>query len=173
LPIIEGWEISHDRVGMFDKIMATDPVGEPIITTKCRLDEKSGSFLVGHVGNGLLVVSENGLAWRIRVGVDITGISYMTKSGKSKWARWHDIANIIPVKPGQIWVHLKKRRGGAPLVDRKGNYKVLKWKLTIIKHKYEQGTHFKQRRANFASIMLNIFNQKKVDTDSPSSDSRI
>lgn len=32
----------------------------------------------------------------------------MTKSGKSKWVRWYDIANIIPVKPGQIWVHIKK-----------------------------------------------------------------
>ena len=108
MPIIEGWEVSHDRVEMYEKIMATDPVGDPIITSKCRLDEKKGS-LVGHVGNGLLVVSDNGLAWRIRVGVDITGISYMTKSGKSKWLRWHDIENISRRQDGcTSWIKVAK-----------------------------------------------------------------
>jgi hypothetical protein len=172
LPIIEGWEISHDRVEIYEKIMSTDPVGEPILTSKCRLDEKTGSFLVGHVGNGLLVVSENGFAWRIKVGVDITGISHMTKTGKSKWVRWYDIANIIPVKPGQIWVHIKKRKGGV-LLDKKGRYRVIKWKLTLIKNKYEQGLHFKQRRALFGNLMIDLFNQKRVEIDSPTSDSRV
>ena len=153
MPIIEGWEVSHDRVSMFEKIMSTDPVGEPIITSKCRLDEKKGS-LVGHVGNGLLIVSDNGLAWRIRVGVDITGISYMKKSGKSKWLRWHDVANIVPVKPGQIWVHVKKRKAGAIILDKKGRYKLIKWKLTLIKNQMEQGAHFKLRRLIFGKIMV-------------------
>ncbi|GAH78138.1 unnamed protein product, partial [marine sediment metagenome] len=60
--------------------------------------------------------SENGFAWRmftVAPGIlhtialdkirEATGI-------KDKWVRWHDVANIIPKKPGQVQVVLKARK---------------------------------------------------------------
>lgn len=171
------WEISPDCKGIYEKIASTDPLGNLIITSKCKLEEKTGSFLVSNLGNGFLIASDNGLAWKKRVGVDITGISYISgKKWRSKWIRWHDVANIVPIKPvkkGQIWVHIKKRKGGALILDKKGNYNLIKWKLTLNRNKAEAGSHFIQRRANFGNIMLDTFKQKQVEIDPPSSDSRM
>ncbi len=52
MPIMSGWEVSPDRVDKFEKMLNTDPVGDPIITSKCRLGKD----------NGLLVASNNEFA---------------------------------------------------------------------------------------------------------------
>ncbi|MFW9864712.1 MAG: hypothetical protein ACFFEN_01310 [Candidatus Thorarchaeota archaeon] len=64
----------------------------------------------------------------------------------------------------------KKRIGGV-LLDKKGRYRLIKWKLTLIKNKYEQGLHFRQRRALFGNIMIDLFNQNRVETEPSTSDS--
>ena len=172
MPIIEGWEISPDCVGMYEKIASTEPLGSPIITSKCKLREVKKTTV--DYGDGFLIVGENGLVWRRRAGVDITGLTYLSsKKWRGKWIRWHDIANIVPTGYGETWVHIKKRKDGAILLDKKGNYKVIKWKLTLNRNKLEEKTDFKQRRINFGDIMLDVFKQKRVEIDPPSSDSRM
>jgi len=34
MPIISGWEVSPDRIKKYEKMMSTDDVGDPIITSK-------------------------------------------------------------------------------------------------------------------------------------------
>ena len=111
MPIREGWEVSPDRGPMYEKIMSKDPVGDPIITTKTKLDRE----------NGFLVVSDNGFAWRIKMGMSTS----MYSAGKSKWIRWHDVAGMQPKKPGVLIVELKIRKKGALILDGKGNYKII------------------------------------------------
>ncbi len=157
--LLEGWEVSPDRINMYEKILSTDPIGDPIITSKCVLDNE----------NGFLIVSDNGFSWRIKMGMR----SGLASSGKSKWVRWHDVANIIPKKYGQILVELKIRKKGSLLIDKKGIPKIKKWKLTIRQNKGEQKDHFRQRQPNFNQIMSEIHNKNKVDIDPPTSDSRM
>ena len=52
-------------------------------------------------------------------------------AGKHKWVRWHDLAGIIPKKPGVLIVEIKIRKKGSLLLDKKGNYKTKKWKLKV------------------------------------------
>ncbi len=156
---MKGWEVSPDRIKMYEKIMSLDPVGDPIITSKCKIDRE----------NGFLIVSDNGFAWRIKMGMTTS----MYSSGKSKWVRWHDVANIIPKKNGQILVELKIRKNGALIVDGKGKYKIKRWKLTIKPNKGESSYPWKQRLDTFNNIISEIFNRNKVDTDPPTSDSRM
>ncbi len=164
MTIMEGWEVSPDRIDMYEKMQSMDAIGEPIITSKCVLDKD----------NGFLVVSDDGFAWRIKMGMRQAGIMRAAmSSGKSKWVRWHDVANITPKKNGQILVHLKIRKKGALLKDKKGNYKVKKWKLTIRKAKGEEKDSFKQRLETFNTIMLEIFSRNAVKEDPPTSDSRM
>ena len=66
MPIIEGWEVSPDRLDKFEKMLRTDPIGDPILTTKCMLGGD----------NGFLIVSDNGLAWRIQVSYGTTGPAF-------------------------------------------------------------------------------------------------
>ena len=80
MPIMSGWEVSPDRVEKFEKMLSTDPVGDPIITSKCKLDRE----------NGFIVASDNGFAWRIQTGFSTS----MYSMGKSKWVRWHDVDRI-------------------------------------------------------------------------------
>ncbi|MFX1275401.1 MAG: hypothetical protein ACFFAH_02920 [Promethearchaeota archaeon] len=164
MTIIEGWEVSPDRIKMFEKMMSTDAVGDPIITSKCVLDNE----------NGFLIVSDDGFAWRIKLGMRQAGaIRAAMASGKSKWVRWYDVANITPKKNGQILVHLKIRKKGSIIKDKKGNYKVKKWKLTIRKNKGEQKDQWKQRLEAFNNIILEIFSRNAVEEDPPTSDSRM
>jgi hypothetical protein len=159
LPITEGWEVSPDRIKMYEKIISSYPIGDPILTSKCKLDNE----------NGLLVASNNGFAWRLKMGMSS---SYMS-AGKSKWIRWHDINNIIPKKNGQVLVEIKLRKQGSLILDKKGNYKLKKWKLTIKPSKAEEKSNWMQRLANFNNFMMSIYNQNKIDTDPPTSDSVI
>ena len=139
--------------------MGKDDVGEPVITSKCKLNKEIG----------FLVVSENGFAWRIKAGFST---SYMSM-GKSKWVRWHDVAEILPKKPGVVIVVVKLRKDGALIIDKKGFAKIKRWKLTLNKNKDEPGEHFKQRQADFHSIISQVFEQNKGEGDPPTSDSRI
>ncbi|MFX1488310.1 MAG: hypothetical protein ACFFBI_04125 [Promethearchaeota archaeon] len=138
--------------------MSKDDVGEPVITSKCKLNKEIG----------FLVVSENGFAWRIKAGFSTSYYSM----GKSKWVRWHDVAEIIQKKPGVLLVSVKLRKDGA-LVLKKGIAKVKRWKLTLNKNKDEPGEHFKQRQADFFGIITQVFEHNRGEGDPPTSDSRI
>ena len=156
---IKGWEVSPDRINYYDKIMAESSIGDPIITSKCDLDSNKG----------FLVVTDNGFAWRLRLGA----WTPLWKAGSGKWMRWHDVSDIIPIKNGQIRVEIKIRKAGALIVDGKGNLKIKKWKLTIKPHKGEPNPQFNQRLESFHNIMSEIYNRNKVETDPPTSDSRM
>jgi hypothetical protein len=149
---------------MYGEMMNADDVGDPVITTKCVLDKD----------NGFLIVSDNGFAWKIVWGArQAMGPAWkMGQMGKSKWVRWHDVADIVPKKPGQVLVSLKIRKNGA-LVLKKGIIKIKRWKLTIRRNKGEPKDVFKQRQPLFNQIMVDLFNQKKGEPDPQTSDSRM
>ena len=160
MPIIEGWEVSPDRVEKFEKMLSSDPVGDPLMTTKCILGKE----------NGFLVASTNGFAWRIQTGYG----TRMTSMGKSKWVRWHDVERIDLKKDGMILVYLKVRQKNGPVkLDGKGNPKLKKWRLIMRKNKSEEKAHFVQRRSDFFKVISDIFNQYKGDSDPPTSDTRM
>ena len=93
--------------------------------------------------------------------------------GKSKWVRWHDVANIIPKKNSQVLVELKIRKKGSLILNKKGNYKVKRWKLTIRQSKGEQKAQWIQRLESYNKIISDIYLRNKVETDPPTSDSRM
>ena len=166
MPIMSGWEVSPDRLKAFEKMLETDPVGDPIITTKCKL----GGDL------GFLIAADNGFAWRIHGtgGFKATSIGMIASAGKSKWVRWHDVERIDLRKEGVLLVYVKiRQKDGAVKRDGKGNPKTKKWQLLMGRNKDEDKGHFSQRRAAFFDVMTDIFNQNKGDTDPPTSDSRI
>ena len=159
MPIMSGWEVSPDRVEKFEKILSSDDVGDPIITSKCKLDKE----------NGFIVASNNGFAWRIQMGY---GTSMMSM-GKSKWVRWHDVDRIVEKKVGILLMYLKVRtKDGTLKIDGKGNPKLKKWVLKCHPNKSEDKGHYAQRRADFYSIMSDLFNRNKGDVDPPTSDTR-
>jgi len=160
MPIINGWEVSPDRVEKFEKILSSDPVGDAVIVSKCRLGRD----------NGLLVACTNGFAWRIQAGMSTS----MYSMGKSKWVRWHDVDRIDLKKEGVLLVYLKVREKNGPLkIDGKGNPKLKKWLLVLNSNKDEDKGHFAQRKSAFHKIFSDIFNQNKGNSDPPTSDSRI
>jgi hypothetical protein len=161
MPIMDGWEVSSDRVEKYDKMISTDPVGDPIITSKCRLNKE----------NGFLVASGNGFAWRIQITA-MRGSMY--SSGKSKWVRWHDVDRIEEKKPGVLYTFIKVRdKNGDLKLDGKGSPKLKKWPFILQQNKNEDKGHFRERQAAFYGIMSDIFNQNKGEGDPPTSDSRI
>jgi len=163
-PILEGWNVSPDRIKMYEKMIGMDPIGDPILTSKCVLDNE----------NGFLIVSDNGFAWRIKMGMRQASVMRAAmSSGKSKWVRWHDVANITPKKNGQSLVALKIRKKGTVILDKKGNYKIKKWKLTIRQNKGEPKADWRVRQSSFNNMILEIFNHNKVETDPETSDTRM
>ncbi|KKN27520.1 hypothetical protein LCGC14_0863760 [marine sediment metagenome] len=156
---MEGWELSPDRYKIYEKIMSMDPVGDPMIVTKCVLDSE----------RGLLVASDNGFSWRLKAGMGTS----MYSRGKSKWVRWYDVANIIPKKKGQVLVELKLRKNGSLILDKQGHPKIKKWKLTIRPHKDEPKSNYSQRQDYFHQILSDIYTRNRVEIDPPTSDSRI
>ncbi|MHA2430108.1 MAG: hypothetical protein ACXACC_03630 [Promethearchaeota archaeon] len=160
MPIMEGWEVSPDRVEKYEKMMGQDDVGDPIITSKCRLSKE----------NGFMVMSDNGFAWRIQITA-MRGSMY--SAGKSKWVRWHDVNNIQLQKPGVIIVWVNKRKHGDLIIDGKGNPKLKKWKLILQQNKNEPKDHFRRRQSMFFDIMAEIYNRNRVEEIPSTSDSRI
>jgi len=155
MPIMDGWEVSSDRMEKYEKMIGQDSVGDPIITSKCKLNKDLG----------FLVASNNGFAWRIQAGMRTS----MYSMGKSKWVRWHDVDRIDLKKEGVILVYIKVREKDGTLKPGK----LKKWQLVANQNKNEDKGHFAQRRAAFFSIMSDIFNQNKGDTTPPTSDSRM
>jgi len=142
-------------------MMDTDNVGDPIITSKCRINQE----------NGFLVASNNGFAWRIQITY---GRGSIYSSGKSKWVRWHDVDRLDLRKPGVINAFVKIRnKDGTLKIDKKGNPKLVKFGLILQQNKNEEKTHFRQRQADFFGILEDIFNRNKGDSDPPTSDSRM
>ena len=133
--------------------MSTDDVGEPIITSKCKLGPN----------NGYIVASNNGFAWRIQSG-----------GGFSKWVRWHDVDRIDLKREGFLLAYIKVReKNGILKLDGKGIPKLKKLALQLRQNNNEEYGHYLQRRSNFYQIISDIFNQNKGDSDPPTSDSRI
>lgn len=160
MPIMSGWEVSSDRIEKYEKMIGQDPIGDPIITSKCKLGKDIG----------FLVASTNGFSWRIQGGMRTS----MYSMGKSKWVRWHDVDKIDLKKEGVLLVYIKVREKNGPLkIDGKGNPKLKKWLLVLNQNKDEDKGHFRQRQAAFFGIVSDIFNQNKGDTNPPTSDSRI
>ncbi len=157
MPIMEGWEVSPDVIDFYQEILTEYAIGDTIITSKCKLNNDSG----------LLVVSDNGFAWKIKPGGTTSFYNY----GKKKWIRWHDVQNITPKKNGQVLVEIKIRKTGKLIVDKKGIPKITKWKLTIIPNKKEDKNQWKKREESFNDLLLKIYNQYKSVTDPPVSDS--
>lgn len=160
MAVLEGWELSPDRKEKFDKMMADDDIGEPILISKCKLGKE----------HGLLIVSDNGFAWRIKVGFNTP----LYKSGTSKWVRWHDVSRIIPDKPskGRIKIECFKRKNGA-LKMKKGKPKTFRWRATVERNKGEDKAYFKERRKDFYRLMNEIYERNKVEQPPAASDSRI
>jgi len=161
MPFLDGWELSPDREGMLDKIMESDPVGEPILTSKCGLDRE----------NGLIVVGENGFSWRIKAGFGTS----MYSMGKSKWVRWGDVDEIIPAKPekGVIKIQMYKRDKDGNLVMKGNKPKVTKWKLSVDRNKEEDKNHYINRRKDFFRLMNELYEKYKSPEPPAVSDSRI
>ena len=160
MPIMSGWEVSPDRVEKFEKMLSTDPIGDPIITSKCKLDRE----------NGFIVASDNGFSWRIQSGFGTS----MYSMGKSKWVRWHDVDRIDLKKEGIILTYIKVReKNGNLKIDGQGNPKLKKWTFKCHPNKNEDKGHYAQRRAVFYNIMSDLFNRNKGDTDPPTSDTRL
>ena len=160
MPIMSGWEVSSDRVEKYEKIISSDDIGDPIITSKCKLGKDIG----------FIVASNNGFSWRIQGGMRTS----MYSMGKSKWVRWHDVGRIDQKSEKVIIAWIKVREKNGPLkLDGKGNPKLKKWPLVLSQNKNEEKGHFLQRRSNFYKIMSDLFNQNKGDIDPPTSDSRI
>lgn len=159
---MEGWEVSRDRIEKYQKMLSMDAVGDPIITSKCKL-------IINQVGNGFLVASHNGFAYRPYIG-------WMVKESglvSSSWVRWHDVANIIQKKIGYVLVKVKLRKKGFLLTDKFGNPKIAKWRLKIRANKDEPRKSFKQRQQFFYNIMSELHTRNKGVTDPPTSDSRM
>lgn len=156
---MEGWELSPDRQQQYDIIMERYPVGDPILISKCRFEPE----------NGLIVVSDNGFAWRMKGGFK----GSFGVHGKNKWVRWHDIAEIKLKKKGQLLLLIKTRKNGELKLNRKGKPKTKKYILTLKPNQGEEKAKWKLRRENFYNIFSEIYNKNKGDSDPPTSDTEI
>ena len=159
MPIKSGWEISQDRVDKFDKIRSMYNIGDPIITSKCK---RSG-------GDGFLVVTDRGFAWRIHAGFS-TGVTAM---GNNMWINWDDLYEIIPKKPGLILVQVKKRNMKTKelVLKKNGDYNFKKWKLLIYRNKNEPKDHLKARKQDFNSLFTQIWEAHRSSEDPYTTDS--
>ena len=159
MPIREGWELSPDRKEQYDLLIEKYPVGEPILISKCRFEPE----------NGLMVVSDNGFAWRMKAGFK----GSFGVHGKYKWIRWHDFAEIKLKKKGQLLLFVKKRKNGELILNRKGQPKTTKYIITLKPNQGEEKSKWKQRREGFYDIITEIYNRNKGDSDPPTSDTDV
>jgi len=162
LPLKEGWEVPPDRREKVEKILRNDEVGDPILTSKC--------VLVQQQANGVLVVSNKGIAWREKKSaLRVLDLSFSTSS---KWVRWHDVAFIIPKKAGSIIVEAKKRKNGVLVIGKRGIPKTIDLKFIIKRNQKETKSQFEQRKTEFNTIMLELFKKYRSNTNLRTSDSR-
>ena len=159
MPIIPGWEISPDRIGKVEKMFSMYDIGDMILTSKY----KRGS------GDGFLVCGDRGFAWRIHAGFS-TGVYAM---GNNMWIRWHDLYEVLPKKPGVIFVRVKKRNMKTKqlVLDKKGEYTFKKWKLSIVRNKGEPKDHYLGRLNAFNTLFVQIWEAHRGEGDPPTSDS--
>ena len=161
--LINGWDVSPDRIKKYRKMMAQFPLVDPIITSKCRLAGDPG----------FLVVNDYGIAWRFQRTFIYRGAESATPKYTRVWIRWYDVANIIPKKKGEVLVVVKRRKKGVLKLDKGGRYKLKRIKFKINRNKGEQKSHFKQRQDSYNDIMLEIFNRNRVEVDPPIGDSQL
>lgn len=158
--VLKGWELSPDRKSMYDKIVSEDDLGETLLTSKCKLGRE----------HGLIVVSNNGFAWRLKIGFNTP----MYKAGTSKFVRWHDVADIKAKSEdkGVLLIECYKRKKGT-LVNKGGKPKTFRWKATLERNKDEDKGHFVARRKDFYRLMKEIYERNKVEQPPEVSDSRM
>jgi len=165
MTIKTGWEVSSDREKQFEDLMANNPIGNPIITSKCIFDGKKG----------FLVLGDNGFAWKVKIGVGST----LLDVGKKKWVRWYDVADILSKKKGEVEVLAYERmKTGDIKLDTgafsstKGELKTKKLKLKLMKNKKEPKDQWKEREESFHSVLMEIFSKYKVESPPAESDSK-
>lgn len=162
MTVLEGWELSPDRRKKFDQLMIQFDVGDPILISKCKLATRQG----------LIVVSDNGIFWRLKVTAGLV-LKYPhnpwlqmseLKFGNNKWIRWENIHRLIPEKPrkGKIKIEMYRRdREGNIRRKRSGKPVVFRWRATLKRNKGENRKHFKARRRDFYRLLNEIFQRNK------------
>ena len=157
MPILPGWEMSPDRKAWFEKIKSIYNVGDPILTSKCKRSQD----------NGVLLVTDRGFAWRLKIGFR----NVLLDPGRTKWwIRWHDLYEILPKKPGKIIIRVKKREKGKLLLDENGNYRLARLVLQLVRNKNEEKDHWLQRQNSFNDIFMQLHEKYRGDIDPPTSD---
>lgn len=147
-----------------EKMANTDDIGDPIIISECK-DVKMVTY-------GLLIVTDKGIAYIYEKGA-LESLTYGPGT-TSKWVRWHDVAGIYSKKPGTIILEVKKRKEGKILMNKQlGIPKKIELILKILRNSNETNNHYKQRKAEFFGIVMELYNQYKTDIDLATSDSRI
>lgn len=148
MTIKEGWEVSSDRIKKFNKLVII--TGDAIITSKCKLANDLG----------FLVASETGLAWWVHVS-GRTAFK-MDRTNIWKWWAWSVITDITEENSGQILFESKLYdKKGHPKMDKEGNQKLKRSRLTLLPNKNEEEEHFKQRQRDFADIVTEIYDRNK------------
>jgi hypothetical protein len=124
--------------------------GDAIITSKCKLANDLG----------FLVASETGLAWFLHVS-GRTAFK-MDRTNIWNWWSWSVITDITEENSGQILFKSKLYdKKGHPKMDKEGNQKLKKSRLTLLRNKDEEEAHFRQRQLDFADILTEIYNRNK------------
>lgn len=148
MTIKEGWEVSSDRIKQFDRLLII--TGDAIVTSKCKLSNDLG----------FLVASERGLAWMVHIS-GRTAFK-MDRTNTWNWWAWSAITDITEENSGQILFNSKLYdKTGHPKMDKEGNQKLKRSRLTLLPNKNEEEEHFRQRQRDFANIVIEIYNRNK------------
>ncbi len=159
MPIKLGWEVSPDSNRILRKLLEIFPIGDPIITSKCKFDGDKG----------FLVVSDNGLAWTIKIGIKSTVFDL----GKKKWVRWYDVVNVAWSKDGFVLVQaLQRKKDGEIKRKKEKEYKTNDLRLNLERNKDEPKDQFKERKARFGDIMWEIFQKNQARIPPAKTDSQ-
>jgi hypothetical protein len=104
---MKGWEISPDKIKIYEKMMEDDFIGDPIITSKCSL---AGPAEMEK--KGVLIASTNGFAWKSKtrvasvVGAAVIGGAWLAGNvsarAVNKWMGWHDVYDIKKKKDHSV-----------------------------------------------------------------------
>lgn len=158
-----GWEVSPDREKMFQAIVEKVPIGEPIITTKCKVDGD----------NGFLVAGENGWAWTGKASLMKLVTGDFWSLGKKKWVRWHDIVEIDNYAKGNVYVKaVKRNKDGTLKMNKDGRPKTTELHLRCDRNQDEPKDQFKERREKFGNALMVIWFDNKVDEYPDETDSK-
>lgn len=163
MPLKPGWEVSPDREKQFQAIVETVPIGEPIITSKCKVDGD----------NGFLVAGKNGWAWTGKAGLMklITGDFWSL--GKKKWVRWYDVYKMGYNEKGLAVVEAVKRNKDGTVKKKKDGVPKTKAMILIAdRNKDEPKDKWKERKKMFGEEFYMIFEKNKARVPPAETDSK-